>query len=45
MGANEQVRNSAHGSIIPVRKETVLLIVQSNELWYTIPYHLRNQIT
>ena len=35
-----QVRDSAHGSIIPVRKES-----GTNELWYTIPYHLQSSNT
>ena len=35
MGQNEQVRFSAHGSIIPVLKGN-----GTNELTYTIPYHL-----
>ena len=36
MGENKQARNSAHGSIIPVRKGN-----GTSELWYTIPYHLQ----
>ena len=33
MGENKQVRNSMHGSIVPVRKGN-----GTNKHWYTIPY-------
>ena len=40
MAENEQVRDSAHGRTIPVRQEN-----GTNELWYTMPYHLQQNNT
>ena len=40
MGENMQVRNSAHGSIIPVRERN-----DTSDLWYIIPYHLQTNNT
>ena len=36
MGENKQVRNRAHGSIVPARKRKGTI-----ELWFTIPYHMQ----